>query len=85
MATIFRILITDGTQCYDQQVRLPMIRFWKGCTRCEYESLCNFRQTWQCMTKKSIEAESSEVDDDGKEAHRSNDQDTKFQSQKRKS
>ena len=28
--------------------------FWKVCTRCEYQSLCNSRQYWQRMNKKSF-------------------------------
>ena len=44
------------------------------------------KTVWQCTSKKqsrSIEAELSEVEDHGKEMKRSEDQDTKFSSQKR--
>ena len=54
MATIFKMLIPDVTRFCYPQVRFPMTRFWKVCTRCEYESLIDSKQYWQCTNKKSI-------------------------------
>ena len=77
MATIFRILIPGGIRFYYQQVRFPRTRFWKVCTRCEFEGLINTKQYWLVRARnqsRSIEAELSEVEDHGKETHRSRDQ-----------
>ena len=38
---------------YYQQVRFATTNFWKVCTRCEWESLINSKQYWQCSNKKS--------------------------------
>ena len=34
-------LMPDEIKFYYQQVRVPMTRFWKVCTRCECEGLIN--------------------------------------------
>ena len=54
MVTIFKILKPDGTKLYHLRKNCPRIVFWKVCTRCEYESLCNSRQIWHCVNKKSF-------------------------------
>ena len=80
-----KILIPDGTRVCFQQVQFPKIVFWKVCTKCEYESLINPEQHSQCGKRnqlRSIEAELPEVEDHGEKTHRSNVQNTKFQSQK---
>ena len=88
MATMFRILIPDGIKFRNQQVRFPMTRFWKVCTRCEntrvWSTQNSIGNVWTRNQSKSFEAELSEVEDHGKETKRSKDQDTKFSSQKRK-
>ena len=51
----------DGIKFHYQEVRFPMTRFWKICARCEYESLINSKQFWQCTNKKSIKINWSQV------------------------
>ena len=60
-ATVLSILIPVGIKFHYQQVRFPMTRSWKVCIGCEYESLINSKQCWQCTNKKSIKIYRSRV------------------------
>ena len=54
MATTSKILIPDGTRLCFQQVKFSVTRFWKVCTKWEYEGLINSKHHWLCTNKKSI-------------------------------
>ena len=54
-------LIPDGIKFYYLQVKLPETMFWKVCTKGEYESLCNYREYWQCVNKKSIKIDRDQL------------------------
>ena len=84
MATIFRILIQDGTKFYFQSNGSILESVYEVRIRasCQLKTaLANVRTGNQ---SKFIEAEFSEVEDHGKETYRSKDQETKLSGQKRK-
>ena len=80
MATISKILTPDGTKLPFQQLNFTMTRFWKVCTKCEYERLINSGQYWQCMNKKSLKIDRRRVIRSCEETYRNNE----FSSQKEK-
>ena len=54
MATTFKTSTPEGSSPTLHERTAQGAVFWKACTRCEYEGLCNSRQYWQWMAKKSF-------------------------------
>ena len=61
MATRFKILIPDGIKFSLSTSEVPNGKFWKVCTRYEYEGLINSKQYWPCTNKTSINVNRSRV------------------------
>ena len=83
-ATIFKILIPDGTKSCYQQVKFPMTRFKKSLYRMPDQLQTVIAMYEQEINQNHSKAELSTFQDHGQETPRSKDQNKEFSSQKQK-